>query len=158
MAFFKTFTFPQSTGTAGQQEENRETSTPRFAQSQNLPKDTTKRTQFSEVRIMNCNNRSGLNPLTAFYTFYKAPITKFMANIVRLQLQILSSLSVFPCMCRTLCISLILVPLQVWIIMIFVRYKLKESSLFFFRIQTTIYHCQEGNLPPYGWLQTLATW
>ncbi|KAK3766250.1 hypothetical protein RRG08_036888 [Elysia crispata] len=63
-------------------EENVDTTTPRFAQSQNMPKDKTKRTQFREVRIMNCNNRGGLNPLRAFYTFYKAPVSKFMANII----------------------------------------------------------------------------
>ena len=156
MAFFKTFTFLQSTGTAGQQEENRETSTPRFAQSQNLPKDTTKRTQFSEVRIMNCNNRSGLNPLTAFYTFYKAPITKFMANIVRLQLQILSSLSVFSMYVSHFMHFINSCPITGMNYNDLCEVRIKGKLSFFFR--TTIYHCQEGNLPPYGWLQTLATW
>ncbi|GFO31361.1 transient receptor potential cation channel subfamily m member 3 [Plakobranchus ocellatus] len=56
--------------------------TPRFTQAQNLPKDNTKRTVFKEVRIMNCHNKGGMNPIRAFYTFYKAPVTKFMANIL----------------------------------------------------------------------------
>ncbi|GFS15664.1 transient receptor potential cation channel subfamily M member 3 [Elysia marginata] len=63
-------------------DEKMDVNTPRFAQSQNLPEDKTKRTQFREVRVMNCNNRQGLNPFRAFYTFYKAPVTKFMANIM----------------------------------------------------------------------------
>ncbi|XP_005091977.2 transient receptor potential cation channel subfamily M member-like 2 [Aplysia californica] len=58
------------------------TTSPRFARSKTRRVDSTKKSNYSEVRLFDCGRNNGIHLLKAIHKFYKAPVTKFYTNIV----------------------------------------------------------------------------